>query len=550
MPSHSSPTKGKPKSKKDNKSAKAKTAKSRAAQKAATKQPKRAATKKLNPNDLPHGLGVTKDEDYVPPAKNGTKKLKLKVHEERNADGKASITAVESSKAKVKAKKSSQYGVKLGVTPYPELLVPTPIQCIQVNQLLTDAHGEVKAPENIPVPSKNVAGCGEVKFILEALVRTHLSAHTSMSNANRAIQGLLNRFPVFESGPCEGSVDWNEVRKAPRTDLEEAIKGGGMAPTKSKHIKQMLDMVYVENKHKREELRAAKLNTATSKEAEEKVDEVEVASNPLSGDTKSAIMARFANEILLESEDILTLDYMHAMEVHEAFDKFLTYPGIGVKTAACTLLFCMQRPLFAVDTHVFRLCKWLKWVPETATRDTTFAHCDVRVPDDLKYSLHQLMIVHGKTCDKCRANTTEAEEDDKNDGTCPIEHLVKRIGKRKAGDRGKKISEQGKVKSKKRKADVDDNTDDDNFIPDVAKRTKTTISLRSKGQKPPSPLENKVEDNISPAINKRTEGLISKAMRSRIGASVIAPESDVESDSSLSDAYSVETPGDIEEKDV
>lgn len=106
------------------------------------------------------------------------------------------------------------------------------------------------------------------------------------------------------------------------------------------------------------------------------------------------------------------------------------YPGIGVKTAACILLFCMQRPAFAVDTHVWRLCKWLSWVPENATRDQVFAHCDVRVPDELKCSLHQLMIVHGKECGRCKAITGENSVGWE-ETTCVLEHLVKRTGMRK-----------------------------------------------------------------------------------------------------------------------
>lgn len=56
-----------------------------------------------------------------------------------------------------------------------------------------------------------------------------------------------------------------------------------------------------------------------------------------------------------------------------------------------------------MDTHVFRLSKFLKWVPAKATRETTYAHLDVRVPAKHKYALHNLLIRHGRTCKECKA---------------------------------------------------------------------------------------------------------------------------------------------------
>ena len=64
-------------------------------------------------------------------------------------------------------------------------------------------------------------------------------------------------------------------------------------------------------------------------------------------------------------------------------------------------------------------------------RNTTYSHCDARIPDEFKYPLHQLLIKHGKVCPRCRAvtgqNSANWEEG------CPIEHLVKRHGAKKGG---------------------------------------------------------------------------------------------------------------------
>jgi hypothetical protein len=36
-------------------------------------------------------------------------------------------------------------------------------------------------------------------------------------------------------------------------------------------------------------------------------------------------------------------------------------------------LFCLQRPCFAVDTHIFRLCRWLGWIPARSNEVTAFS---------------------------------------------------------------------------------------------------------------------------------------------------------------------------------
>jgi DNA-(apurinic or apyrimidinic site) lyase len=115
------------------------------------------------------------------------------------------------------------------------------------------------------------------------------------------------------------------------------------------------------------------------------------------------------------------------MSTEDAYVALIQYPGIGVKTAACVILFCLQRPCYAVDTHVWRLTKDLGWVPPKANEIKTFAHCQVRVPDEYKYKLHQLFWHHGQECVRCRADTSEKSKGW--DEGCPIDHLVTRVRK-------------------------------------------------------------------------------------------------------------------------
>ena len=37
-----------------------------------------------------------------------------------------------------------------------------------------------------------------------------------------------------------------------------------------------------------------------------------------------------------------------------------------------------------VDTHVWRIAKRLGWIPAKASRDETYEHLNMRVPDDIK----------------------------------------------------------------------------------------------------------------------------------------------------------------------
>ena len=330
-------------------------------------------------------------------------------------------------KPKTPSKKET-YGLTEGISPFPNYARPSPEECYKVAELLRAAHPDCKPrPKTISEPSKIVAGCGEVPSILDAMIRTLLSAATSGRNSSAAYQGMVTRYGIRKTGVGAGSVDYNAVRLAPQAHLQEAISSGGLAKNKSENIKAILDMVYTENQERRKANLAAK---ATN-------DDAAGAKGALTEEQKDA-------EIALAEDDNLSLDHLYYLPTYEAISKFIKYPGIGVKTAACVSLFCMQRDCFAVDTHVFRLCQWLTWVPDQGPggknrakgdkkvdRDTTFSHLEVRIPDELKYDLHQLFISHGKNCPRCIAITGQGSA--RWEEGCPIEELVKRTGARKEG---------------------------------------------------------------------------------------------------------------------
>ncbi|RYP20698.1 hypothetical protein DL765_002648 [Monosporascus sp. GIB2] len=335
-------------------------------------------------------------------------------------------------KRKPKKTKDNPYGLTPGETPFPDWKAPTPAQCEEVYKLLADMHDDVQpqAPEVIPAPSLEVAGCGEVPSVLDALLRTLLSGATTFDNADKMIKGLVAKFGILPEGIGKGSIDWNKVRLSPLGDVVDAIRVGGLGNNKAKSIKAILDMVHRETVGRRDAY------------LEERRTGVAAAVIGASVKTKG----QKDLEIEKVEKNILSLDHIRDLSVDEAMKEFTKYPGVGVKTSACVILFCLQRPCFAVDTHVDKFSRWLRWVPEKATVDDVFSHLEVRCPDHLKYGLHQLFIRHGKTCGKCRRGTVEGTEEWKT-LVCPLEHLLDRFDKRQS---------KAKPKVNKKKQEADD----------------------------------------------------------------------------------------------
>lgn len=255
-----------------------------------------------------------------------------------------------------------------------------------------------------------------------------LSANTSNTNSSKAFTGLLNAFGIIPHEPevnpgeeavsvdgetkirmakkiGEGSVNWNNVRKAPMEDVVEAIKSGGMAAMKAKHIKNILDIAWEEGRT----LKRVKQEEGEGIEMEDDGHETKENTD--------------------DEERDVSLEYVRDMGDDEVMAKLMSFDGVGCKTASCVAMFCnstisflcgictvrritdtdtfptlgLGRPKFPVDTHVWRISKYLSWIPAKASREDAYHHLDTRIPNDLKYSLHCLLIRHGRTCKHCKA---------------------------------------------------------------------------------------------------------------------------------------------------
>jgi endonuclease-3 len=179
---------------------------------------------------------------------------------------------------------------------------------------------------------------------VDELVLTVLSQNTNDRNRDVAYARLRDRF-----------ASWAEVRDAPVAEIEEAIRPGGLAPTKAVRIKQILGAIH--------ERRPGAPGTAR----------------------------RLGN-----GDD---LAWLEEAPLEEARDYLVELPGVGRKTAACVLLFSYGRPEVPVDTHVYRVGTRLGLWPEGTSLERAHDEMLRLVGPDDAYEIHVLLIRHGRrTC--------------------------------------------------------------------------------------------------------------------------------------------------------
>ncbi|CAN8100596.1 unnamed protein product [Discula destructiva] len=310
-----------------------------------------------------------------------------------------------------------------GDTPYPSLVSPTPRQAEEVYKRLMAAHGDRLRPAHITAPSLDVAGCGEVPQVLDAIIRTILSSNTTFKSADAALQGLRKAAGTISDKQNLNDADRPKLEycldymfiltNMDRQQLASAIKPAGSQLKKADWILDILADVRAINKERTDAFR-------------EEISDVGKPADPAKILAAGNLLTQEKQwEIQLFEKGILNLEFLKKLAAEDAMNKMLGWEGIGVKTAACVLLFCMQKDILACDTHCIRLSKWLGWAPVEATDNLVFAHIDNRVPDKLKYSLHQLFIQHGKDCFRCQDKTSESTAGW--DATfCPLDDLIDR----------------------------------------------------------------------------------------------------------------------------
>ncbi len=166
------------------------------------------------------------------------------------------------------------------------------------------------------------------------LVLTVLSQSTNDRNRDVAYLRLRDRFP-----------SWVAVRDAPVDEIEAAIRPGGLSPTKSVRIQQILRAL------------------PTTHEGEP------------------------------------TLDHLPDLPIEDARALLTALPGVGRKTAACVLLFSYGLRDVPVDTHVGRVGARLGLLPAKGTADAIHDAMLAITPRGAELEFHVNMLRHGRrTC--------------------------------------------------------------------------------------------------------------------------------------------------------
>ena len=102
------------------------------------------------------------------------------------------------------------------------------------------------------------------------------------------------------------------------------------------------------------------------------------------------------------------LDFLRDLPVKDALKWLTDLPGVGVKTASLVLLFNYHRPVFPVDTHVFRINSRVGTIPQMTEQAAHRALLALLPPDPpFLYELHVNLLSHGRqvctwTAPKCQ----------------------------------------------------------------------------------------------------------------------------------------------------
>lgn len=200
---------------------------------------------------------------------------------------------------------------------------PSRARVLRVRERLREVYGvPAMAPHGHPIAE---------------LILTVLSQSTNDRNRDVAFLRLRERMP-----------SWEQVRAAPLSEVEEAIRPGGISKVKSARIKAILDAIAADPRDPGHEL---------------------------------------------------SLDWLARAPIAEARGYLLALPGVGRKTAACVLLFSYGLRDVPVDTHVSRVGMRLGLLRAGAPFEELHDQMLALTPLGGELELHVNLLRHGRrTC--------------------------------------------------------------------------------------------------------------------------------------------------------
>jgi endonuclease-3 len=169
-----------------------------------------------------------------------------------------------------------------------------------------------------------------------------LSLRTNEVGLTKAYRAFKRRFPR-----------WHSVDTASVSQIEDAIRPGGLARQKAAYI-----------------LNAIRL-----------------------------IKSRFGE---------VSLDRLKGLPQNEIEEFLLSLPGVGKKSARCIMMYSLGLDVLPADTHVMRITRRLGWVDCNAGRHI-HDRLDMIVPVRMRYRFHVTCVQHGRRvcrgsrpqCDNC-----------------------------------------------------------------------------------------------------------------------------------------------------
>ena len=141
------------------------------------------------------------------------------------------------------------------------------------------------------------------------------------------------------------------------------------------------------------------------------LDDLTDAVRPAGLANQKAPRIQAALEVIFEKAGEYSIDFLNELPLDEAKAWLVSLKGIGPKTAAIVLCFAYGRPAFPVDTHIYRVCKRVGFLPAKLSADDAHPVMEAIAPPADYYQFHIQVIQHGR--DTCHARKPAC-------GRCPI----------------------------------------------------------------------------------------------------------------------------------
>ena len=103
----------------------------------------------------------------------------------------------------------------------------------------------------------------------------------------------------------------------------------------------------------------------------------------------------------------ISLEFLERRPADDAYEYLLGFDGVGPKTALCVLLFAFAKPVFPVDTHIYRITRRLGVLPDGTPEAKAHEALTPLIEPGDRYAMHVLLIAHGRRT--CRARSPECD---------------------------------------------------------------------------------------------------------------------------------------------